>query len=142
MSGKRKEDWLYLFNRQRGVKLDAEGLRRKLRAILVANGLTFRTLGIILVSDRHISAFNRRFCGHPGPTDVISFPQGRRSGEILISVETAGRQAVERAHSLERELLVLALHGALHLSGHDDRRGEDRRRMEVETGRMLGTIGE
>ncbi len=80
----------------------------------------------VLVSDRGIRLYNRRFRGVPEPTDVLAFPMGEESylGDILISVETADRQ---RRGLLQTELKVLALHGLLHLMGHDH---------EVDSGEM------
>lgn len=127
-----------MINRQRRVKqLPLTRLRAALGAILADGGLTFRALGVILVSDRRISEYNRHFLGHRGPTDVITFNHRRRQGEVIISVETARRQALEQGHSLLREILVLAVHGALHLSGHDDRTPARRRLMEAATARLL-----
>lgn len=80
----------------------------------------------VLVSDRGIRYYNRRYRGVPEPTDVLAFPMGEESylGDILISVETADRQ---RRNSLHTELKVLVLHGLLHLMGYDH---------EVDSGEM------
>jgi probable rRNA maturation factor len=68
---------------------------------------------------------------------VLSFVLGKQEGEILISVETAREQAKELCHSLDEELLTLAIHGFLHLSGYDDHNAKERRRMFSETRRIL-----
>ena len=80
----------------------------------------------VLVSDRGIRHYNRRYRGVPEPTDVLAFPMGEESylGDILISVDTADRQ---RRGVLQTELKVLALHGLLHLMGYDH---------EVDSGEM------
>ncbi|MCP4201337.1 MAG: rRNA maturation RNase YbeY [bacterium] len=67
---------------------------------------------------------NRAFRGKDRPTDVLSFPgettmDGIHLGDIAVSVPAARRQALERGHSVERELKVLLLHGVLHCLGHD-----------------------
>jgi probable rRNA maturation factor len=85
---------------------------------------------ICLVSDRKMREFNRRYRERDAPTDVLSFPgdpteaidERRYLGDIAISVDTAARQARALAHSLDRELEVLALHGYLHLLGFDHER--------------------
>lgn len=64
--------------------------------------------------------FNSQFAGKPEPTDVLSFPAELEAepylGDIIVSVESADRQ---RLGSLDTELRILALHGLLHLMGHD-----------------------
>ena len=99
-------------------------------------------VAIALVSDRRIRALNARFRRSDKVTDVLSFAQsaaGRppaapgasRSalGDIVISTDTARRQATEAGHSYATELKVLALHGLLHLLGYDHHAPSDRGRM-------------
>lgn len=61
-------------------------------------------------------------------------------GDILISVDTARRQARDQRHPLVRELKILALHGLLHLVGYDDRRRVDRERMGRKTAELLRKV--
>lgn len=85
------------------------------------------SLAVCLVSDRRMRSLNRSFRGRDSTTDVLSFPAGAAPGgveegplgDIVISVPTALRQAERASHPLEVELMVLALHGYLHLLGHD-----------------------
>jgi len=82
---------------------------------------------VCLVSDRRMKEYNRAFRGVDAVTDVLSFPGGGEAdpdgrvylGDIVIAVPAAARQARERRHSLAREIRILALHGYLHLLGHD-----------------------
>ena len=76
-----------------------------------------RELSVILVSDRRMAQLHRRFLQQPGPTDVITF----QHGEILISTETARRQARQYGTSLAHELHLYIAHGLLHLHGFDDK---------------------
>lgn len=76
-----------------------------------------------LVTDEQIREVNRRFLGRDRPTDVMAFPLGEGPGawgEVVISVDTARRQAEERNADLKEELLLLAVHGTLHLLGWED----------------------
>ncbi|MFQ6538431.1 MULTISPECIES: rRNA maturation RNase YbeY [Aphanothece] len=104
------------------------------------------SLGLALVTDAEIAALNQDWREKAGPTDVLAFaaqdapcegtppmplpaPQSGQGlaeeagtlelGDIVISVETAGRQARDHGHELEQELLFLASHGLLHLLGWD-----------------------
>jgi probable rRNA maturation factor len=89
-------------------------------------------MALCLVSDRRMQEYNRQFRGRNEPTDVLSFPgdgaadaEGRvHLGDIIISVQSAARQARRERHSLARELKILALHGYLHLLGHDHERDD------------------
>jgi len=82
-------------------------------------------LEVALVDDATIARLNRRYLGHRGPTDVITFPGGtapgdRVLGEIVISVPRAREQAHRAGWSLRREVALLLVHGILHLRGYDD----------------------
>lgn len=81
---------------------------------------------VSIMSDRTMARVHRRFCGIAGPTDVLTF----QHGEIVISAQTAARQARTFRTSLERELRLYILHGLLHLCGYDDRRPRERAAME------------
>src|SRR5206468_12874851 len=78
-----------------------------------------------LVSDRRIRSLNQRFRRTDRPTDVLAF----EPSDIVISIETARRQARAMHHSCATELKVLALHGLLHLLGYDHHAPSDRGRM-------------
>ncbi len=87
-------------------------------------------VGIWICNDDEIADLHLRYMDIPGPTDVISFPgDAPYLGDIAVSYETAGAQAAEVGHSTQREIAYLALHGLLHLLGHDDLTPDDRERM-------------
>ena len=78
------------------------------------------------VDEEEMRALNRQWRGKDRPTDVLSFPaatvapDGRRHvGDIAICFPVARGQARRRRHAPEREVAILALHGLLHLLGHD-----------------------
>ena len=87
---------------------------------------SLRELSLALVGDARMSSLHRQFMGIDGPTDVLTFPleedaRGRAiSGEVVVCVPEARRRAGRSAGAVERELLLYALHGMLHLSGYDD----------------------
>lgn len=70
----------------------------------------------VLVSDARIAALHDEFLHDPSPTDVITF----HHGEIVISAETARREACQRGLALPAELARYAVHGLLHLAGWSD----------------------
>jgi probable rRNA maturation factor len=122
-------------------------LRRHLRAARRLIDSTLRDLHIILAPDRTMARLHEQFLGLAGPTDVITFPidldaKGRPlSGEIYVGVPHARRQAAARSIPLRKELLLYALHGMLHLSGHDDRTQRDFARMHTTEDQLLSQIG-
>jgi probable rRNA maturation factor len=123
---------------ERGRPLRAAALTAWLRR--VAPGRARGTVSIALVSDGRIRALNRRYRRRDVTTDVLSFaaaaarrrssndnsdpdilsrPSNRFLGDIVIARGVARRQARAARHSELAELKVLALHGLLHLLGHD-----------------------
>ena len=107
---------------------------------------------IELTNDATIHEYNRDFRMVDRPTDVLSFPvcEGEELiftpdghlGDIMISVETAARQAAELGHSTEREIMFLAIHGTLHILGFDHMKPEDEEIMFAEQRRILSGITE
>jgi len=80
-------------------------------------------VAIALVGDQTMRRMNRAFAGVDRATDVLSFPAAAVGdgplGDIAIATGVARRQAREAGHAYATELRVLALHGLLHLLGHD-----------------------
>jgi len=72
-----------------------------------------------------VRALNRKYRGQDRATDVLSFPLGETladgpyAGDILVCLPVAEKQARRSGHSLEKELLLLVIHGLLHLKGFD-----------------------
>lgn len=119
--------------------------RRLLAAANVPNG----DLSLSLVDDSRIRELNRAYRGKDRATDVLSFPlisasdatPERLLGDVVISVETARRQAGEYGASLQRELYRLLIHGLLHLMGHDHVASSERLAMRREERRLAKAIG-
>lgn len=110
-----------LLNRQRRRHVDARRLRRILRGAARALRVSGE-IALVLTGDRRVQALNARYRGQDEPTDVLSFPGpgGREGlGDVVISVETAERNARALGRTPLQELDVLALHGFLHVLGYD-----------------------
>jgi len=123
--------------RRRVRAATVRALKRLVGRALRAAGVGGRALTLSLSDDDELLALNRRFAGEDHATDVLSFEQrepaadergippirgGRRTpllGDVIISVETATRQAAAAGHSLTAELVHLAVHGVVHLMGFD-----------------------
>ena len=107
--------------RQQRHRVDGARLRRVLRGAARALGVGGE-LALVLGSDRLLRRLNRRFRGTVRPTDVLSFPGGGEDaglGDVVISVETAARNARGLGRTLPQELAVPALHGFPHVLGYD-----------------------
>jgi probable rRNA maturation factor len=109
--------------------------------ILSALGYHDSELSVAIVGDRAIRRINRDYLGKDRPTNVISFSmlEGEFGdlnppmlGDVVVSVDTAAREAEDGGMSLHGRLCFLLLHGILHLTGYDhERSGEaEARRME------------
>ena len=117
-----------VLNRQRRHAVPLNRLRRFALGLAGRARAEAADFSVLLTTDRTIRRYNCRFRGKDESTDVLSFP-GRDSlpdgvdkpylGDMMISVETAYRQALTRNHSLEREICTLMIHGWLHLLGFD-----------------------
>ena len=110
-----------LLNRQRRRPIAPARLRGVLFGAARSLGITGE-VALVLTGDRAVRRLNARYRGQDRPTDVLSFPGpgGEEGlGDVLISVETAERNARGLGRTLAEELDVLALHGFLHVLGYD-----------------------
>ena len=94
-------------------------------------------LSVVLTSDEKIRDLNLRFAQIDQATDVLAFTDGSLDpetdriyyGDITIALPIAQQQAEQAKHSLEAELALLAIHGALHLLGYNHQEEDDRKQM-------------
>jgi len=110
-------------------------MARAARAALRHAGTRTAELSITLLDDAGISAMNREFLAHDGPTDVISFAlfgEGEDPvGDIYVGFDQAVRQAHENGVPISEELARLAVHGTLHVLGHEHPEGKGRLESEM-----------
>ncbi|MGH7330331.1 MAG: rRNA maturation RNase YbeY [Polyangiaceae bacterium] len=117
-------------------------MRKTAQRLLDAVGKPKSVLSISLVGDAAIRKLNREYRNVDRPTDVLSFPLDERVlGDVIISVQTARRQAKDYDAPLQREIERLLIHGVLHLLGHDHHRKDERKRMIREERRLADAIG-
>ena len=105
-------------------------------------------LSLAVVDGREMTRLNRQFTGRRGQTDVLAFPlaDGLASGplmvgEIVVNASLAAREARARGALPMHELMLYALHGALHLAGYDDHSPRDRKAMYSREEEMLRRAG-
>ena len=102
-------------------------------------------LAIVLTDDPTIRALNRDWCGIDAATNVLSFPtkntDGRHLGDIVLAYETIAREAKAERKPFAHHLAHLAVHGFLHLVGHDHERDADAEAMERAERDILCRLG-
>jgi probable rRNA maturation factor len=130
-------------NLQRRSRISSSRLRAVARRTLAALGRADREVHVTVVDDRRIRALNARYLGKRRATDVLAFDltgpgPARLWGEVIVSAETAARQARRVGVPLSVELDLLVVHGLLHLAGYDDHEPRRARRMHERAREILG----
>ena len=119
-------------------------MRRRAERMLAALRLEDAELSLLLCDDATIHELNRAYRGKDRPTDVLAFamregpdaPGGEGPellGDVVISLDTARRQAKDQGRTIIAEVTFLLGHGLLHLLGYDHRTPEEERRMHART---------
>ena len=125
-----------VLNRQARVPVDRQRIGAAARRILKTLGYEGYELTIVLADDREITRLNRQYLRRDRPTNVISFPmmdgtaaslRAKMLGDVVISTETANRDAAEVGKKAKEEVLFLLVHGILHLVGYDHEKGREER---------------
>ncbi len=119
---------IWVRNRQKPIPLNLRKIRRVAQRILTELGLLEAEISLLFVNDLQIQALNRRYLCRDKPTNVLAFPMRKGEfstlhphllGDLVISVETAKRQS-NRFGLDEMEMVVLLMvHGVLHLIGYE-----------------------
>ena len=126
---------ILLNNRQRRQRFKSQDLKKVAERILSALECPEETeLSVSIVGDRSIRIINREYLSKDRPTNVISFSMQEGEfgginphslGDVIISADTAAREAEEGAMAFFERLSFLLMHGILHLCGYDhERSGE------------------
>lgn len=116
--------------------VSAAVMRRRAEKMLEHLALRGVELSVALVDDPTIHELNRDYRRKDKPTDVLAFPQSPESGllgDVILSIETARRQAKRHRRPLLGELTMLLAHGLLHLLGYDHQTDAEEREMTART---------
>jgi probable rRNA maturation factor len=126
-------------------QIDEARLIAGVRAVLQTAGVSSGEVSLTVVDNARMHELNRRHLDHDYPTDVLSFLLGfdgqRLDGEIIVSADYAADEALRYAWPAADELLLYAVHGALHLVGYDDTTPEAAARMRQQERTILDTFG-
>ncbi len=137
-------------NRQSHQKINPRKTRKTARAILNALECPDGELSLSIVDDQEIAELNSRYLNRSGPTNVIAFPmqEGRFSditpgllGDVVISADTAAKEAEAAGMDMETRFVQLLVHGILHLFGYDHETDENEaREMEARAGELMAML--
>ena len=126
-------------------EIDFLWLDGQLRNVVMHLEAPIGRVSIRIVDDSEMTDLNRRFHDADETTDVLTFCDTPASGpidaDLALCADEAARQASERGHSIDRELLLYALHGLLHCCGFDDADDDGFDAMHAEEDRILDAIG-
>jgi probable rRNA maturation factor len=148
-----------LVDEELGGKLEAGWLRGVAEQALVALGVGNNTeLGLFIATGERVKQLNRDYLGRDEPTDVLAFSSSEEAtsdlpsfvqppdgvlhlGEVIISYPQAVRQAEEYKHPVKREILILIIHGVLHLLGYEHDSPERELKMKAREEEVMGYMG-
>ncbi|MEX0820154.1 MAG: rRNA maturation RNase YbeY [Pirellulaceae bacterium] len=132
-------------NEQSKYVFDAELLQEAVRIVARGESVDTADVSVAIVDDALIRDLNRKYLQHDYATDVLSFLLSGlgepMEGEIVVSADTAAREAVRYEWSVADELLLYVIHGALHLVGYDDASDEQRETMRRKERDYLAELG-
>lgn len=115
------------------------------REILSDAGYKSGEVSIAIVTDAAMHALNRQYLQHDYPTDVLSFvleeEKNRLVGQLIVSADYAAREAPQFHWTMNDELLLYTVHGALHLVGYDDLEPELKAEMRAKEQEYLARFG-
>jgi len=119
---------IWIRNQQKHILLDLRKIRRVAKRILADLALPDAELSILLVNDVQIQELNRRYLHRDKPTNILAFPMRKGEfsslhphllGDLAISVETAQRQSNRFGLDDMGMVILLMIHGILHLVGYE-----------------------
>ena len=143
---------------QAGHPLKEEWLQSIVRKVLETESVSSPVeMGLVIAGAELVQQLNRDYRGKDEPTDVLAFsmlpqtteakssfvipPDGvNHLGEVVISYPQAATQAAELKHTLEQEIALLIIHGALHLLGYDHEQPEQEKQMRVKENEIMEAL--
>lgn len=131
-----RKDRTAILTQDARLPFSKETARKYASRVLVELGSRKRSINILFLDDKGIRRLNRKFKNRRAATDVLAF----ETGDIAISVDTAGKNAKRFGTGISDELKLYIIHGILHLSGYDDTLSGDRKKMRKKEKELLDKI--
>ena len=138
-----------ILNLQDKIGVDEKKIKKISRSALEGMGEDEAELSLLLVDDSYIRKLNKKYRGSDYKTDVLAFamrdgegvpPDSPILGDVVISVETAKREAINRKRKFDEEMNLYIVHGILHLLGYEDETAEKKKTMESKEKELLERI--
>lgn len=145
-----------IINKQRSISIDTKKLQSIAKAMLAVLGYDDFDLGIWLTTDKTIRRYNQEYRGKDKATDILSFPyhtelkagdniivsapEDRNMGDIIISLAYVERKASDWGRSFEEHLIALLAHGIAHLLNYDHQTDEEFEVMQKVEKKLLGVV--
>lgn len=135
--------------RKAGRSVDPRTIQRRCKRLLEHLDHPDASLSILLCDDAFIHTLNLEYRQMDHPTDVLSFSMAegpalegdsKLLGDIIISTETAARQAPLLGHTITQEVTSLVIHGLLHLLGYDHQTAREEKEMQTEAQRLSAIV--
>jgi probable rRNA maturation factor len=149
VQGRAGRDWpasvieVAVFNAHRALRIRRAAVVAAVRCVARGERRRQAAVSVVFIGNRTSALLNRRFLGHAGGTDIISFPleEGRRiEGELYINLDRARTAAREYGVRFSEEVSRLVVHGTLHLFGYDDTTAPLARAMRRREDRYVGVL--
>jgi len=131
-----RKDRTAILTQDARLPFSKETARKYASRVLGELGSRKRSINILFLDDKGIRRLNRKFKNRRAATDVLAF----ETGDIAISVDTAGKNAKRFGTGISDELKLYIIHGILHLSGYDDTLFGDRKKMRKKEKELLDKI--
>lgn len=142
---------IYIKEENKNLPVSIKILKKLSRTAFSLTGKEAGDISLVVCDDQFISRLNIKYKGIEGPTDVLSFTMREEEtpqigsnilGDIIISIDTARRQAGAMGETLDEEFLILFIHGLLHLLGYTHNYQQDEKTMMEFTKKILSEVAQ
>ena len=133
-------------NQQQRLAVDETIIRTLIENVLDVEQIDQATISVAIVDDTTIHRLNREYLQHDYETDVLSFVLSSDGqpldGEVIVSADTAVREAPDFKNSALEELYLYVVHGTLHLVGYRDKAQHEKAQMREQEARHMKFVSE
>ena len=129
---------------EKGIKVEKKMIHKLVSEISKKEEFQTYSLEINFVTEKTIINLNAKYLNHNYPTDIITFNYSNNfrilEGEIYICMKVALENSLKYEVNLDNELLRLVIHGILHMTGYDDKKAQDRKKMKIKEDELVSAF--